>query len=242
MGSSDSTIGLLIAHGSPDPRHAAALERLAAQVDAADALGVARCEIAYLEHNEPALSHWLETAVEREPRSVQAIGLLLASGYHASVDIPRALDAASDRLSITNLGTLGAGDWVFPVLERAVSSAGAGAASPVVLVSAGSSHERARADLRRACEVFAGHRRGPVLPAAVTGADPRPEQVVAALTARPADVVVVPLMLAPGALADKAIAAATTIGARVTTTITTEHDTPPELVTHLKRLLSTQES
>lgn len=238
MGVHDTVTGLLIAHGSPDPRHAVALERLATLVGAESGGNTVRCDIAYLEHNEPALSQWFETAAERGIHGVRAIGLLLASGYHANVDIPRALDSASGRLAITNLGTLGAGDWVVPVLERAIADVGGGTASPVVLVSAGSSQAQARSDLRRTCELLASQRHGgPVLPAAVTGPDPRPEQVVAALTAQTSDVVVVPLMLAPGSLADQATAAATTIGARVTPTITTEHETPPELVRHLQTLL-----
>ena len=236
MGVDDTVTGLMIAHGSPDPRHAVALERLAALADAESAT---RCDLAYLEHNEPALAQWLETAAERSGQRVRAVGLLLASGYHADVDIPRALDSASDHLDITNLGTVGAGDWVVPVLERAIADVGGGTASPVVLVSAGSSQAQARSDLRHTCELLARQRHGPVLPAAVTGPDPRPEQVVAALTARTSDVVVVPLMLAPGSLADKATAAAKTIGARVTSTITTEHDTPPELVAHLQTILGT---
>ena len=238
MGVNETVTGLLIAHGSPDLRHSVALERLAAQVRAAGEDSAVWCALAYLEHNEPALSQWLHTAPERDVRAVRAVGLLLASGYHASVDIPAALDSASDALDITNVGTVGAGDWVVPVLDRAVADAGGGSGSPVILVSAGSSHDLARADLRRTCALFAGQRRGPVLPAAVTGPDPRPEQVVAALTARASDVVVVPLMLAPGTLADKAIAAARSAGTRVTPTITTEHETPPELVAHLHDLLT----
>jgi sirohydrochlorin ferrochelatase len=242
MGVNDTVTGLLIAHGSPDPRHAVALERLATLVGAERGGNTVRCDIAYLEHNEPTLAQWLETAAERGGYGVRAIGLLLASGYHANVDIPRALDSASGRLDITNLGTLGAGDWVIPVLERAIADVGGGTASSVVLVSAGSSQAQARSDLRRTCELLASQRHGPVLPAAVTGPDPRPEQVVAALTAQTSDVVVVPLMLAPGSLADQATAAATTIGARVTPTITTEHETPPELVAHLQTILGTPES
>jgi sirohydrochlorin ferrochelatase len=238
MGVTGTVTGLLIAHGSPDPRHAAALERLAAHVRAEGVGSTVRCDLAYLEHNEPALSRWLKAAAEGDVRVVRAVGLLLASGYHANVDIPRALESASAILDITNLGTLGAGDWLVPVLDRAVVNAGGRSVSPVVLVSAGSSDERARTDLRRTCELLAGQRRGPVLPAAATGPDPRPEHVVSALTARTSDVVVVPLMLAPGTLADKVIAAARSAGTRLTPTITTEHETPPELVAHLRALLT----
>jgi sirohydrochlorin ferrochelatase len=236
--------GLLIAHGSPDARHSTALRRLADAVAAESAMPTG---LAFLEHDEPLLTGWLRSQVARTSeggpvREVRAIGLLLASGYHAQVDIPRALDAVSPELTVTNLGTLGsrdegAGRWVLPVLERAVASVGGSDESPVVLVAAGSSQEPARADLRATCALWQESRQGPVLPAAVTGPDPRPDSVVAALQVDPADVVVVPLMLAPGALADRATAAAETVGVRCADTLTSADRTPPELVTHIVRRL-----
>src|SRR5829696_4675123 len=93
-------VGLLIGHGSPDPRHAVTLRQLTAQV--AETVNAsapdAATEIAFLEHDEPSLTDWLTSrASGTAPVEVRALGLLLASGYHAQVDIPRALDAASDR-------------------------------------------------------------------------------------------------------------------------------------------------
>ena len=240
MSEAAGSTGLLIAHGSPDARHSTALRRLADAVAAESAMPT---RLAFLEHDEPLLADWLRTQVARASeggtdREVQAIGLLLASGYHAQVDIPQTLDAVSPELTVTNLGTLGsrdegAGRWVLPVLERGVAGVGGSDASPVVLVAAGSSQDQARADLRATCALWQDSRHGPVLPAAVTGPDPRPDTVVAALQADPSDVIVVPLMLAPGALADRAAAAAETVGVRCAGTLTTEDHTPPELVTHI---------
>jgi sirohydrochlorin ferrochelatase len=202
-----------------------------------------RTELAFLEHDEPLLANWLHMHAARASAGetgaeVRAVGLLLASGYHAQADIPQALDAVSPELSVTNLGTLGsrdegAGRWVLPVLERAVAGVGGSDASPVVLVAAGSSQDQARADLRATCAMWQDTRKGSVLAAAVTGPDPRPDTVIAALKAHSSDVIVVPLMLAPGALADRAAAAAETVGARCAGTLISVDHTPPELVAHI---------
>jgi hypothetical protein len=47
------------------------------------------------------------------------------------------------------------------------------------------------------------------------------------------DVIVVPLMLAPGALADRVAEAASEMGVRITEPIMTADRVPPELITHL---------
>ncbi|HEX5016792.1 MAG TPA: CbiX/SirB N-terminal domain-containing protein, partial [Actinomycetes bacterium] len=147
--------GLLIAHGSPDPRHAVALRRLAAQV--ADAVAPMACHIAFLDHDEPPLSDWIES---RQHLRLRAIGLLLSSGYHARVDIPRALESATD---VEDLGTLGSGEWLPPVLERNVADVGETPESPVVLVAAGSTEVSARADLVAASDLWQASRPGRVL-------------------------------------------------------------------------------
>jgi sirohydrochlorin ferrochelatase len=231
--------GLLVAHGSPDPRHATALRHL--QTAVASQLSVATDEVtsdlAFLEYDEPLLTSWLAA---RTTGRVRAIGLLLASGYHAQVDIPKALDAASPGLNVTNLGTLGLDTWLFEVLEQRVADAGGTLESPVVVVSAGSTQRAARDDLQSVCDMWQRRRSAAVYPAAVTGPDPRPDHVVATGDVAASDVVVVPFMLAPGALADRARVAAEAVGARCTDTITTEQQTPEELVTHLVDRLTKQ--
>jgi sirohydrochlorin ferrochelatase len=228
----DHTAGLLIGHGSPDPRHAAALRRLNDRVAErlASSASHTSCDIAFLEHDEPLLRDWL---AGRPWGEVGAIGLLLASGYHAQVDIPRELDEASPGVRAANLGTLGLGGWLYEVLERRVADFGGDLQTPAVLVAAGSTQQSARADLRTVCAEWQRRRRARVLAAAVTGPDPRVDDAVSSLDDAASDVVVVPFMLAPGALADRARAASQSVGARCTDPITTEQDTPAELVNHL---------
>ena len=93
MSEAAATTGLLIAHGSPDARHAAALRHLTSRVveELATSTSDIDCDLAFLEHDEPLLTNWL---AHRPSRPLRAIGLLLASGYHAQIDIPQALAAA----------------------------------------------------------------------------------------------------------------------------------------------------
>ncbi|HEX5018757.1 MAG TPA: hypothetical protein VFX15_14360, partial [Actinomycetes bacterium] len=136
-----------------------------------------------------------------------------------------------------DLGTLGPGEWLPPVLERNVADVGETPESPVVLVAAGSTEESARVDLVAASGLWQASRPGRVLTAAVSGPDPRPEQVIASLGSAASEAVVVPFMLAPGALADRAAAAAQSAGVPCAATITAKDRTPPELVAHLAHRL-----
>ncbi|MFL6182618.1 MAG: sirohydrochlorin chelatase, partial [Actinomycetes bacterium] len=216
-----ATTGLLIGHGSPDPRHAMALRHLAACVSEqlASLASDVDCEIAFLDHDQPLLANWL---TDRPSRPLRAIGLLLASGYHAQIDIPQALAAGGASRPVTNLGTLSLDGWLFGVLDRRVGDVGGTEGASVVLVAAGSTQEAARKDLRTVCDEWQRRRGGAVLPAAVTGPDPRPQDVVSTLDVAASEVVVLPFMLAPGALADRARAAAALAGVRCAPTITTE--------------------
>lgn len=232
MSEAAATTGLLIAHGSPDARHAAALRHLTSRVveELATSTSDIDCDLAFLEHDEPLLTNWL---AHRPSRPLRAIGLLLASGYHAQIDIPQALAAAGPVPQVTNLGTLNPDAWLFDVLNQRVSDVAGTHRASIVLVAAGSTQESARADLRTVCAAWQRRRGGVVLPAAVTGSDPRPIDVVSTLDPAASPVVVVPFMLAPGALADRARDAAERAGVQCAQTIATEQHAPAELVKHL---------
>jgi sirohydrochlorin ferrochelatase len=236
---SPDTIALLIGHGSPDPRHAAALRTLTTEVDRELAKGSPSmsCEIAFLDHDQPQLGPWLEQTAHTR---VRVVGLLLGAGYHARIDVPRVLDQAPGHVTVENLGTLGHGAWLFAVLDHLVTDAGGDQSSPVVMTAAGSTDEHARADVHELCTAWQRTRRGPVLVATLTGPDPRPHDVLTSVD--PAEAIVVPLLLAPGALADRAVEAAAAAGARVTRTLTTAEASPHELVGHLAHLLRTDAS
>lgn len=191
---------LLVAHGSPDPRHAAFVRSLATGVSAH---GV-RTEAAFLEHDLPDVATWLAGAEGQ----VTALSLLLAPGYHAQEDVPRLLATAPDAVRVSDLGVLGAGPWLHEVLDELVASAGGDPATPVVLVAAGSSRPAAGEHLQAFAAGWAATRPGP---ASVSDPAGLAEQVD-----RWPDAVVVPLLVAPGVLADRIARAADDLGVRVT--------------------------
>ena len=144
---------LLVAHGSPDPRHAAFVRSLATGVSAH---GV-RTEAAFLEHDLPDVASWLAGA----EGPVTALSLLLAPGYHAQEDVPRLLATAPDGVDVSDLGVLGSGPWLYDVVDELVASAGGDRATPVVLVAAGSSRQAAAEHLQAFVAGWAAHPAGP---------------------------------------------------------------------------------
>lgn len=193
---------LLVAHGSPDPRHAAVLRSVATAVTA---YGVP-AEVAFLEHDEPRAADRL--AAHRPGDGTLAVaGLLLAPGYHASEDVPRLVGVAPG--DVLDLGTLGAGPWLFPVLDELVAAAGGRSEGEVVLATAGSTRRSARTLLEafgRAWGATGG------TTTVVASADE-----LAGLA--PGDQIVVPLLLAPGVLADRVAEAAGDLGLRCTSVL-----------------------
>lgn len=77
-------VALLVAHGSPDPRHAAALESLAENARACTDRTV---HLAFLEHNEPTVSQL--TPSLSGGSALRLIPVLLTHAYHRGVDIPQ---------------------------------------------------------------------------------------------------------------------------------------------------------
>lgn len=191
---------LLVAHGSPDPRHAAFVRSLATGVSAH---GV-RTEAAFLEHDLPDVAAWLAGA----EGPVAALSLLLAPGYHAQEDVPRLLASAPDGVDVADLGVLGSGPWLYDVVDELVASAGGDAHTAVVLVAAGSSRQAAAEHLQAFVAGWARTRPGPARLA-------YPAQLAELVGPWP-DAVVVPLVVAPGVIADRIAGAAGDLGVRVT--------------------------
>ena len=177
---------LLVAHGSPDPRHGAVVRSVAAAVSAR---GVP-CETAFLEHDRPRAADWLTGA--EGPLTV--LGLLLAPGYHARVDVPRLLRAGPD--DVVDRGVLGAGPWLDVAMDEAVAAVGGDVTTPVVVVSAGSTRPEARRHVEEHVARWAGLRLAPAR--AVT--DPGD---LTALSTVPAETIVLPFLVAPGIFSDR---------------------------------------
>lgn len=89
---------ILLAHGSPDPRHRADLDELARRVGEQSGLMV---QTAYLGHHPPTA---LEAA--RGADEVTLVPAFIARGYHVRVDLPpvlRQLGAAGVRVRLTDV-------------------------------------------------------------------------------------------------------------------------------------------
>ncbi|MBP2705662.1 sirohydrochlorin chelatase [Microbispora sp. RL4-1S] len=193
-----------MAHGSRDPRAAAAVEALLDRARAArPGLDV---RAAYLDHAAPTLTGALSGLDE-----AVVVPLLLTAAYHSRVDIPAALREAvarRPRLRVACGPTLGPHPLLTAALERRLAEAGVAIGDPdvaVVLVSAGSSDARANRVVGRIARQWARSRRWwSVTAAYASAAAPTPEQEVLRLVRAGAPrVVVAPYLLAPGHFADK---------------------------------------
>lgn len=184
------------AHGTRDPSGRAAIDALRTAVAAARPhLEVVE---AYVDENvqRPALA---EALSGRE--SAVVVPLLLSSGYHVHVDIPRAL--AHVRSDVTVARPLGPDRLLAAVVAARLEEAGAAAADAVVLAAAGSSDGRAAADVEEVAHALEPLVDRPVTPAYLSAATPRVAEAVAGLRGQGRRVAVAAYLLAPGHFSDR---------------------------------------
>jgi sirohydrochlorin ferrochelatase len=203
---------LLIAHGSPDPRHKAMMRTLAGRVDDRGL----PCSAAYLEHDAPGVAEALSVLAG----PVVTLGMLLAPGYHATVDVPSMLIGAPVAVTVDDRGPLGTGPWLLPTLDWLLADVGAGPDSRVILATAGSTRPDAQDSLARFASEWQQTREGRVVVAAATG----PGLSLEDAAAEHAAAVVLPFMIAPGVLADRAAQVAERRGLLTTGTLA---ESPP---------------
>ncbi|NYF99657.1 sirohydrochlorin chelatase [Janibacter cremeus] len=182
---------VLLAHGSPDARHARALERLRERVcGPLLAAGHGPTVLAYIEHDAPSpaeLGRWLSGQVTLVP-------MLITPAFHARVDVPAAArHLASLGASVRSAAALGGHDLLLAAVEERIRGAGHDPGAPTLLVAGGSSSGEAAASLSRLV---------------ATGA--RPTWATTTLNAPRLGAAVgrtvVPLVLAEGVLHDKVAA------------------------------------
>jgi sirohydrochlorin ferrochelatase len=191
-----SDVLVAVAHGSKDPRAAAAVSALT-QLAAERAPGL-DVRTAFLEHAAPSVPQVL-SSVPASSR-VTVLPLLLTAAYHSKTDIPRLLA----RRPVAYGAPLGPHPLLLRALERRLAEDSYGRTA-VVLASAGSSDPEANAVVTR----MAAHwqrTRGwrAVVPAFASAASPAPAEAVRALRGAGAGrVVVATYLLAPGFFADQ---------------------------------------
>jgi sirohydrochlorin ferrochelatase len=191
---------ILTAHGSADPRSAATAHALADQVR------VQRPDVdirvAFCEKNSPNLREVLRTA--RGPAVVTP--LLLASAYHARVDIPTMIaEAGAD---VLQADTLGEDPRLVEVMRQRLAEAGAGERDRdlgVLVVAVGSSRPAANARTATLAQALAhGSSWSAVRVAYATGPHPSVTDGIELLRQRGAHrVVVAPWFIAEGRITDR---------------------------------------
>jgi sirohydrochlorin ferrochelatase len=199
-----------VAHGSRDPRSAAAVTALAEEVRRQRPdLDV---RVSFLDLSAPRLPDVLAAVAADGHRSAVVVPLLLGRAYHARVDVPGEVSRAARRhpqLAITIADVLGPrGDRLeSAALDRLAAAAGplADPGLGVVLAGVGSSHAPANAAVAR---VVAGWARrfgwAGASAAFATAATPTVPDAVATLRGAGARrVAVAQWVLAPGLLPDR---------------------------------------
>jgi len=141
-----------VAHGSADPRAAAAigdLVPLVAARAAARGLSLPELRVAYLGHAAPSLPQVMRTF--GPDARVTVLPLLLTAAYHSKTDIPRVLARAGAGMRITYGDPLGPDPRLLRALERRLPEVALEnpAEVGVVLAAAGSSDPAANATIAR---------------------------------------------------------------------------------------------
>lgn len=178
---------LCVAHGTRTPDGNAVAVHLARL--AGDLLGVP-ASAAYVELCDPLLT---DVAVRALGRTV-AVPLLLSTGHHVRVDLPRAVAHTQVALS----APLGPSARLASAQADRLRRAGALPGQPVLMVAAGSRDPASLPDLEAAAAHLATAWDGPVGLAALSGPLPRPAELITP------DHAVSPYLLAPGFFADRA--------------------------------------
>lgn len=139
---------VLVAHGSPDPRHGQTMVRTAARL--AERCG-SDVHVAYLEHEPPSAT---EVAPELDG-PVAVVPMLITPAYHARVDIPEAAEQLGSHGATVRLQPpLGGHPGLVEAVAERLEAAGHDPGDGVVLVAGGNSDGSALQALR---DLLAAH-------------------------------------------------------------------------------------
>ena len=201
---------IALAHGSRDPRSKATIEELIAQVRhlRPDLI----IETAYLDHAKPGFDTVVDRLRRRGVDEIVVVPLLLSEAYHARVDVPAAIEAASarhDGLLIRASQVLGLEQVLLQVLDHRLRSALANGRvrelDALVLAGTGSSDSLANQAVTRLARVWGAHHKLPVMAAFASTVPPATGEAVRAFRAQgKRHLAVGSLFLAPGRLHDRA--------------------------------------
>jgi len=161
-------------------------------------LGGVVAEPAFLDLAEPDLTAVVRRLAAAGHRRAVVVPLLFTSAFHATVDVPEAVQEAAAEVGLELVVTdiLGTGPEVEELVHASMAAAGVAAETPVLLFGVGSSSASANDAVHDLAARLDAGRPGQVR-AAFGTADPRPAAVLPELGET---VAVVPLFLAPGLL------------------------------------------
>jgi sirohydrochlorin ferrochelatase len=210
---------ITLAHGSRDPRSAATIKALVAETRAMRP--DLRIEAAFLELARPGFTKVVDKLVRAGVEEIVVVPLLLSNAYHATVDVPRAVEEAVERhpgLRVRATSVLGLEPAFLEVLDHrlrdALSRARVRELDALVLAAAGSSDSLANQAVGRLARVWGARHRLPVTAAFASSSPPATGEAVRAFRAEGRrHVAVASMFLAPGFLPDRAAELALEAGA-----------------------------
>jgi sirohydrochlorin ferrochelatase len=228
---------VLLSHGSSDPRARLANDLLARRVG--HRLNAA-VSLASLDHDKARLDGAVAHLQEKSISDIIVVPLLLNVAYHATSDVPE----ATSRVKVSYPGVklrvarpIGADGILLKGLDAVLKASGfrPGPDIGVVLASAGSAYESARARHAALALEWRSHGWGGSAVAFVSGPGPRVADAVANLREKElARIVVAPFVIAPGVLSHRIASEAREAGAIAVTS--TLHSTDAAVDVVVKRI------
>jgi sirohydrochlorin ferrochelatase len=208
-----------LAHGSRDPRSAATIKALVGEVRAMRP--DLRIEPAFLDLSKPSFQTTVDKLVRAGYDEIVVVPLLLTEAFHAKVDVPEAIAAATARhenLKIRGTRVLGLEPVFLEVLDRqlrtALKEARVRVLDALVLAAAGSSDALANQAVARLARLWGAKHKLPTVAAFASAAPPATGEAVRQFRAEGRrHIAVGSLFLAPGRLPDRAAELALEAGA-----------------------------
>ncbi len=208
-----------LAHGSRDPRSAETITALIEEVRAMRP--DLRIEPAFLELSKPSFATVVDRLVKAGYDEIVVVPLLLTEAYHAKVDVPEAIAAATARhenLRVRATGVLGLEPVFLEVLDRrlraALRDARVRELDALVLTAAGSSDQLANQAVARLARLWSARHKLPTVAAYASVAPPAAGEAVRQFRAEGRrHIAVGSLFLAPGTLPERAAELALEAGA-----------------------------
>lgn len=225
---------VLLSHGSSDPRARLATDLLSRRVG--HRLNAA-VSLASLDHDRARMDGAVAQLSKHGIRDIVVVPLLLNVAYHATSDVPEAatqIKVSYPGVRLRLARPMGADPVLLRGLDAVIKTSGyrPNAKTGVVLASAGSSFESARARHAALALEWRSHGWGASAVAFTSGPGPRVADAVASLEHYELDrILVAPFVIAPGVLSHRIIKEARAVGAIGITSTLHSTDAAVDVVT-----------